>query len=217
VIHSFQPRRGWLCIISGTCVFLMVPLALAMGGLLFAATFVQDLDSEISGRRTAISRLKRAATANYAALQHDDAADLTSLKSDFLPGAQDAIITAELQNRLRALALSNAVELNSANALPARNVGANSYLGLRLFLRGRVADIQTVLHSIETSSPLLFVERASLRVDPWPMKSADPARQDAPALVVELDVYGAKLPAVPNQAVAASVGTDPLNKTTRHP
>ncbi len=69
-----------------------------------------------------------------------------------------------------------------------------TYLGLHLIVRGEIKDIQQVLHVIETGRPLLFVSRASLRLDSWPITSNDPARNGQPALVAELDVFGAMLP-----------------------
>jgi len=116
------------------------------------------------------------------------------LSGDFFVASQDAIISADLHGSLRKLAMAHAVDLNSANALPVRQIDQVDYVGIRAMMRGQLADIQRVLHAVEANKPLLFVERLTLRVDTWPIKSADPSVDGASAIVAEVDVFGAKPP-----------------------
>jgi hypothetical protein len=190
----YTSRPNWLHIATGGLVFVVAPIAVLVAGALLALAVKSDLILGRDNKLAALTRINQSLERGRQATQRIDADEGQSLKADFLGAAQDSLLIAELQNRLRALCLANGVELNSANALPSKAVGANAYLGLRIMLRGRVSDVQKVLHAIETNAPLLFVERAAMRIDTWPLKSNDQSRNDAPALVVELDIFGARLP-----------------------
>jgi Type II secretion system (T2SS), protein M subtype b len=175
-------------------VLAVVPAGLAIAGIAFARSTVVELEQELRSRLETRAQLRAVVEQSREALAAAPSENATALLDDFLSGTQDPIVVAELQNRLRALAISHNVELNSANALASRDNGNISYLALRIILRGQLRDIQSVLHAIETGSPLLFVDRIAMRVDNWPIKSADPNQDGAPALIIEMDIAGAKLP-----------------------
>jgi hypothetical protein len=131
--------------------------------------------------------------------EHDRAPEayrtaIDAYRGDFLAGASDATIGAELQTRLRAIVNANQSELISAQALPARKAGALQAIGLRLQIRGALDKVQRIVHAIESLQPLLFIERAVIRQDQ--AAGAAPARSglDAVRLFVELDVIGARWP-----------------------
>jgi general secretion pathway protein M len=114
-------------------------------------------------------------------------------KADFLEGEQEAIMAADLQTRLRGIIVGQNSELMSARALPSRVVGSLTVLGLKLQIRGPIADIQQILHTIETGTPLLWVGYAQLGLElrrspgsGMPLQSRN--------MTAELDVYGAKWP-----------------------
>ena len=185
---------------------LLLPAALVTGVYLSVTGLLADADRTLSSRIETLARLRNNIDAGQRALNSPVTDPLVEFAGDFLSGSQESIVVAELQNRLRGLAIGNKVELNSAHALPSRSIGAVSYLGLRMVLRGRVPDIQRVLHTIETGVPLLFVERIGMRIDTWPMKSTEPAVDGAPALVVEMDIFGARNTANPIAAPAVVIG-----------
>jgi hypothetical protein len=123
------------------------------------------------------------------------ASDLERYRGDFLAGPEDAIIVADLQTRLRSLITARNAELNSARALPPKSRDGLEYLGLALQIRAEMKSIQEVLHAIETGTPLLFVERADLRLDERGAAAgrARSAESIAP-MTLEVAVYGAKWP-----------------------
>jgi hypothetical protein len=193
--------------IAAAVLALAIPAAFVTFVLLPARTLLVDRSSELERQLERTARLQGIAELGRQAIDGARTEDSSKLIADFLTGNQDSIIVAELQSRLRALALASNVELNSANALPARTLDGLTYLGLRAVLRGQLEDIQRVLHSTEAGTPLLFVQRANLRVDTWPIKSADPSLDGAPAIVAELDIYGAKLPLGLTSAAEAATST----------
>lgn len=197
-------------------------LALVALPVLLAAALIIPIRNMITTRETllitqlaTLARLK----AGYAQAQTSGLTVLpgveTSLVADYLSGTQDAVIVADLQSRLRTLAMSRSVELNSANTLPQRTVKGITYIGLRIIVRGQLSDLQHVLYGIESSKPLLFVEKFNLRVDTWPMRSAETAIDGAPALISEIDIYGAKIPiSGPAQQLATAAAMSPAPSDT---
>ncbi len=189
-------QDGWLASTAARVVLAVAAIAIAGGAWTFARAGIADLEASLAGRLEQTARLRSAAEQSRQILAATPNGQEATLAGDFLSGSQDSIIVAELQQRLRALAIANNVEFNSANALPVRDGGNISYLGLRVQVRGQLRDIQSVLHAAEAGSPLLFVERLAMRVDTWPIKSADPNLDGAPAMVAEIDLVGARQPAV---------------------
>jgi hypothetical protein len=123
------------------------------------------------------------------------ASDLERYRGDFLAGPEDAIIVADLQTRLRSLITARNAELSSARALPPKSRDGLEYLGLALQIRAEMKSIQEVLHAIETGTPLLFVERADLRLDERGAAAARARNAESVApMTLEIAVYGAKWP-----------------------
>lgn len=123
------------------------------------------------------------------------ASDLERYRGDFLTGPEDAIILADLQTRLRSLITARKAELSSARALQAKSRDGLEYLGLALQIRADMKNIQEVLHAIETGRPLLFIERADLRLDERGTGAALARNAESIApMTLEIAVYGAKWP-----------------------
>jgi hypothetical protein len=123
------------------------------------------------------------------------ASDLERYRGDFLAGPEDAIIVADLQTRLRSLITARNAELSSARALPPKSRDGLEYLGVGLQIRAEMKSIQEVLHSIETGTPLLFVERADLRLDERGAAAGRARNPESVApMTLEIAVYGAKWP-----------------------
>lgn len=206
-------RDGFAFRIAGLTMALLLGIALpiAAASTMHLATYSlfavreHEINSRLEARANLQSLVKRAEKIPNATETDKE------FSSDFLSGSQDPIIIAELQNNLRKQALKLQIQLDSASPLPAKTKGTNAYIGVRVVLRGQISEIQQWLHEIETASPLLFVERASFRIDTWPIKSDNQLRDGAAALVAELDVYGAKLPtatAGSGQAATTDPGPD---------
>ena len=191
------------------------PVAIAAAVWFPVRAMIAERESLLKTETETLARLRSVIAQSRRVTDPGGAATDQALTADFLSGGQDAVIVAELQSRLRRLAMANSVELNSANTLPSRTIDQLTYLGLRASLRGQLPDIQRILHAIETGAPLLFIERLALRVDTWPIKSADPAQDGAAALVAEFDVFGAKLPA--DVAAKSTAGTEPATAPATAP
>ncbi len=133
------------------------------------------------------------------------AGDLDRYRGDFLAGPEDAIIVADLQTRLSALITAHNAELSSARALPPKSRDGLEFLGLGLQIRAEMKNIQEVLHAIETGTPLLFVERADLRLDERGAAAGRARNVESIApMVLDIAVYGAKWPSPSTPASGVS-------------
>jgi len=124
----------------------------------------------------------------------NDASQLDGYRMDFLAGVEDAIIVADLQTRLSALTTARRAEVTSARALQPKSAEGLTYLGLRLTIQGEMQSLQQVLYEFESTTPLLFVERAALRLDNRAGGRRDRGPDSLAPMTLEVDVYGAKWP-----------------------
>ena len=187
----------------------LVSRALALGllGLLAAVLWLgaiepikrrySDNDQAITDGLSLLAEFTSLIVQGRQAGSEASARDLERYRGDFLAGSEDSIIVADLQTRLSSLITARNAELNSARALPPKSRDGLEYLGVGLQIRAEMRSIQEVLHAIETGTPLLFVERAALRLDERGMAAgrARNAESIAP-MTLEIDVYGAKWPSL---------------------
>jgi general secretion pathway protein M len=137
----------------------------------------------------------RAAIADGGRIKEDDeTGQLDRYRSDFLTGVEDPIIVADLQTRLGALTSARNIEVTSARALPPKHRDGLMYLGLRLSIRGEMNSLHQVLHAVETTSPLLFVDRLAMRLDDRGAGGRDRGAESLAPMTADLDIYGAKWP-----------------------
>jgi general secretion pathway protein M len=157
-------------------------------------TWYDDNDQAIDDGIHALSILKSVAAEGRQARPDLNPDRLERYRSDFLAGAEDPIIVAELQTRLSSLIAARAGELNSAQSLQAKAKDGLDYLGLRLHFRAEMKNVQQILHALETSTPLLFIDRAALRLDDRGGADRGKDADSVAPMSVEIDVYGAKWP-----------------------
>jgi hypothetical protein len=186
-------RLSWISSAWGVRVLIIAVLLLGAASYLPALAVIRDLEARLTSSREMLARLNSEIAVGRSGISESDHS-VSPFAADFLPGGNESLVVANLQSRLRDLAIQNNVDLNSANNLPSRTEGSVNYLGLHIVVRGEIKDIQRVLHVIETGRPLLFVSRAAMRMDSWPITSNDPERNGRPALVAEMDVFAAMLP-----------------------
>ncbi|HEX2257784.1 MAG TPA: type II secretion system protein GspM [Afifellaceae bacterium] len=81
----------------------------------------------------------------------------------FLPDGQPAVVTADLQARLKILAAQHQVVISSARAVQPRLENGLVIQGLALEVSGETPGMAGFVRDIESAVPFLFVESASLR------------------------------------------------------
>jgi hypothetical protein len=155
-----------------------------------------ERDASIAAQRDLLARLAAVAAQEpsvMAAIRK--AADEAKL-GEFLGGANDGVISAELQARLKAIVEQSGARLRSVQALPASTTDVVRYVGSRVEMIGTHRTLHRAIHTIENGSPYLFVTSASIRSA---ASTSGPPARDEPILEARLDVFGAVQIKAPGQ------------------
>jgi general secretion pathway protein M len=148
-----------------------------------------DQHDEIAALENALQRYQR-----VAAQRASREAALAELKQrasgedGLLRGANETLMAAAIQNRLKALVDEAHGELKSTQVLPPQADGPLRRIGVRGQIAVTIEAAQRVFHDLESGDPLLFLDSINIR-------SRDDSRrrrERAPdgMLEVRLDVYG---------------------------
>ncbi|MFO1187700.1 MAG: type II secretion system protein GspM [Alphaproteobacteria bacterium] len=107
----------------------------------------------------------------------------------FWPGTTEAVATAALQEQMRTLLTQSGADVETTEALPSVPDGALARIALRLRFSADIDQLSRVIHSVEAARPALIIERVAVRAQ-------NSTRVDAPALAVELQLFGFAEPGV---------------------
>jgi general secretion pathway protein M len=172
-------------------LFVLGNLAVAVAFIAGIAMPVHDLfasrDTRIQEQRRLLSRLSAIAAqaSNVEAVASDTTAQLQS--GEFLTGANENVIGADLQTKLKSMTEATGARSRAIQTLPGRTIDQIRYSGARIDLTGPLPALMRAVYAIESTKPYLFVTAASL-------KSSQISRQgptEEPVLQAQLDVYGA--------------------------
>jgi len=106
---------------------------------------------------------------------------------EFLSGANEGVVDAALQARLKSLADRAHARVRSLQSLTQRTLEGQTYSGARIELSGAPKAVLATVYHIENSHPLLFVTAAIVRAK----NSGRRSPGEAPKLEAQFDVYGA--------------------------
>lgn len=119
--------------------------------------------------------------------KRDRLQDDLSKRAGFLQGSSSELISAALQDRLKRLTTRAGATLNSTQALTAEAESGFGKVRLRVNMTAEIDAIQGILHDLESSRPLLFVDNLELRT--VSLRSGRGGQAIAP-LQVRFDLYG---------------------------
>ena len=127
-------------------------------------------------------------------------------RPEFLSGASDSVIQADLQTWLDGVARQNGVSIMSVGNAPALQQKGMRFAGLRADISGPNEGIQGTIFAIEAAKPYLIIRQAQLH-----STLDSQSVTDAPTeLVLRVQFYGALPPlaaaAVPAPAAAPATG-----------
>jgi general secretion pathway protein M len=136
----------------------------------------------------------RAAIAHAGAAERDPASLRAELEhraanpqstAGYLAGANDALASAELQDRIKSLVENQGGKLRSTQILPSRDEGGFRRITVRGEIMVDITGLQRVVYALESATPMLFLDNVEIR--------AIPSTRDAaagPDLEVRFDLYG---------------------------
>jgi general secretion pathway protein M len=149
---------------------------------------VSSTEESIAQLRDALGRYERAGRS-----LDQRQAELTALKArqstadGFLQGANETLVAAEIQNRIKTLAEQSKGELKSTQILPPQEEGKFRRITVRSQMTLKLAAAQRVFYGLEASMPMLFLDNVNLRARSD--RRTDEAGDD-PVLDIRFDVYG---------------------------
>lgn len=165
---------------------------LALGLWLLAPVYdlVTDRDAEIATRREMLGRLQsvvaREAEVQAAARQPDAQLD----QGEFLAGANEGVIGADLQTRLKAITERSGAHIRTIQGQTTRPGDPIRYIGARLTIFGSLQRVHNTIYAIETDKPYLFVTDAVIKLATPVVRGGTP---EEPVIEARLDVFGAML------------------------
>lgn len=174
---------------------LALAILLILVGMVYAAAVqplvddYRDTTQSIDQMSALLQRYQRVA-GNLAPLQ----AELASVqqrqgaKDGFFTGANDTLVAAQLQGKLRTAVEAAHGELKSTQVLPAEDDGKMRRITVRGQMASTLGAVQRVIYELEASSPYLFVDNLTLRARAAERRAEVPDQD--PILDVRFDVYG---------------------------
>ena len=106
---------------------------------------------------------RKVATGNQLRSRHDQLKSMLANNQQYLKSPSEALAAADLQGIIKRIAISNRLELQSTQTLPAKNEMDFTGITLKVRVRGKLANLVTVFHTLETGQPYLFIDNLSIR------------------------------------------------------
>jgi len=113
----------------------------------------------------------------------------------FLDGATEALVAAKLQADVQQITTATQVVVRSSQTMPMAKEAGFRRIGLQLELGATPAGLQRLLHQIETTTPVLFVERLAIKLPED--GTVLPAQDGQPQLTIRLELCGYQRETVP--------------------
>ena len=157
-LSEFQQRAVALALLAGVLILVYVVVAVPIREQ--ANAYEESIDE-------LVFRLRRyqSVVAGEKALRARVETIKKQLASDkqFSNRATAALALADLQKFIKAVVVDAGGQLTSTQVVPERNEGEFVRLALNVRMTGDAAVLRDVLHAIEASKPLLFVEDLDIR------------------------------------------------------
>jgi general secretion pathway protein M len=165
-------------------------LAVCLWALAPVYNLLTDRDSEIVTRHETLAHLQsiaaREAEVQAAARQPDAQLD----QGEFLAGANEGVIAADLQTRLKAITERSGTRIRTIQGQPTKPGDPIRYIGARLTIFGSLQRVHNTIYAIETDKPYLFVTDAVIKLTAPVARGGTP---EEPVIEARLDVFGAAL------------------------
>jgi general secretion pathway protein M len=112
-----------------------------------------------------------------------------SAQDGFLQGANDTLVAAQIQNRIKALADATKGELRSTQVLPSQDEGKLRRITVRGQMSTTLSGALRVFHGLESVSPLMFIDNVDMRARPAQLRDRS-AAVNTDVIDLQFDVYG---------------------------
>jgi general secretion pathway protein M len=165
-------------------------IAIALANLLIVplCAFFADRDARIGEQQALLARLQAVAAQRERVQAIAQETEAQAGSGEFLTGANDGVLSADLQARLKGLVESTGAHVRSVQSLPGRTKDQIKYVGSRIDMHGSIQAVHRAIYAVESGKPYLFVVNAVIK--PAPMSNRPGVIQE-PVIEAQLDVFGA--------------------------
>lgn len=164
-----------LAVVGGAYVLVVDPLV----------SRYRTYDQTITQRADLVDQYRRLAAAKPAlAKRLAQVRARDSATAGFLSGGNEALIGADLQNRLKGMVETSGGKLNSVQVLPGKDEGGFRRITIRARVNVTIEALQKVIYQIETATAVLLVDNLDVRA----RRSRRPRRKQTQPSVRTLDV-----------------------------
>lgn len=157
--------------------------------------FLQGRSERIAEATVSLARMEGIAQEESAVLNVLRSGDAEFDRNGFLAGANDGVIGANLQTRLKAIIEAENGRLILIQSIPSITIDKMRFVGIRAEAVGTHAVIQRIIHAVEAGSPYLLVGALNLRSANAQRGFAIARYDDAPVIEpfidAEIEIFGA--------------------------
>ncbi|MGJ4961315.1 type II secretion system protein GspM [Bradyrhizobium sp. HKCCYLRH3061] len=175
-------RRGLFIAVNLTILVLVFWGFVAPVEAVFA-----EREARIQQQQVLLARLSAIAAQASAIEGLASETELELQNGEFLTGANENVIAADLQTKLKTIMGNSGAQSRAIQSLPGRTVDQIKYSGARIDLSGPLPAIVRAVHAVESAKPYLFIANAVLKSSP----AMRPGTAEEPVLQAQLDIYGA--------------------------
>ena len=184
---SARTRRLTALGLTGATVLSLVLIGAAI------ASSVYSTRDDVREKRAQLGRLQAVLALKPMLEKSATAALAAEDRPEFLRGASDAVIQADLQTWINDIARAQGVTILSVGNAPALQEKGMRFAGLRVDLSGTNEGIQGTIFAIEAAKPYLIIRQAQLHST---LTSQEVAIDGPTELVLRVQFYGVLPPAV---------------------
>jgi hypothetical protein len=153
--------------------------------------FFADRDGEISNQRELLARLSAIANQESAVRELARQTEANSDPAEFLRGANEGVVSADLQTQLKALVQASNARLRSVRALSPRTDGDVKFIGAQIDVSGTHRAIFQTINAIETAKPYLVMVGATIKpTSQMIAQSANGRISEEPTIDAQFDIIG---------------------------
>lgn len=184
-----SPRLSRLLALAILVFVLVVPYVAIVRPYLDALAANRDAISEQAALRDRYVGLAAgdAASDTGAADAGDESSDEGGGESAYLEGASEALVAADLQNRVKTVVQDNGGVLNSTQILETTSESGFRRLAVRVRMSAGMDAIYKVLYELETQRPFLFID--NIDINARTVRLPDRKRETV-ELIVTFDLFG---------------------------
>ena len=183
-----DPRRSRHLALGLLILVLLVLAAIFIGPAWYA---YKRYDREQVDRRDKLARYTQIAATRGEVARQLEAMRAKDTRKFFLRSGASALSVAEAQEIIRGMVESAGGRLITMQALPAKEEGRYRQVSAQVQLAANIQALRRILHTIESTTPLLFVENLTVKTQvPGNFK---PAAGAEPEMFVSFDIHGYSL------------------------